>query len=81
MPGRAGNQGDGDGVIMAKATVGKDKCAICGGNLESAAGTTPFAAAGAWLAEDVWGDSGCLCFQCLENRGRLAMMYLHEHNR
>lgn len=40
-----------------------------------------FARAGEWLAEDVWKDKGSLCVRCLENRGRLAMMYLHEYNR
>ena len=39
-----------------------------------------FAEAGEWLAGEVWNDAGALCPQCLENRGRLAMMYLHEHN-
>lgn len=39
-----------------------------------------FAEAGEWLAEEVWKDAGQLCPRCLENRARLAMMYLHEHN-
>lgn len=40
-----------------------------------------FAEAGEWLSEAVWKDSGELCNQCLDNRGRLAMMYLHDRNR
>ena len=44
------------------------------------AAKSEFAEAGEWLAEEVWKDAGELCPRCLENRGRLAMMYLHEHN-
>jgi len=40
-----------------------------------------FAEAGEWLSDDIWKDRGELCKQCLENRGRLAMMYLHDKNR
>jgi hypothetical protein len=54
---------------------------LCGGPLGDDDEMTPFAEAGAWLAEGVWDDAGTLCRGCLENRGRLAMMYLHEHNR
>ena len=57
------------------------KCIICGSELENTAETTAFSEAGEWLAKDVWGDSGSLCIQCLESRGRLAIMYLHEFNR
>lgn len=39
-----------------------------------------FAEAGEWLAEEVWRDAGELCPNCLENRGKLAMMYYHEYN-
>jgi hypothetical protein len=46
---------------------------------ENAPGSV-FAEAGEWLAEEVWKDAGHLCPRCLENRGRLAMMYLHEYN-
>jgi hypothetical protein len=56
------------------------ECAICGGRFDPAAHRTAFAEAGEWLAEEVWHDAGELCPRCLENRGRLAMMYLHEHN-
>ena len=56
------------------------KCCLCGKLIE-AAGKNLFAHAGEWLAEDIWNDSGELCNLCLENRGRLAMMYLHDKNR
>jgi hypothetical protein len=58
-----------------------EKCVICGGDISGDAPKSEFAQAGEWLAEDVWSDKGSLCFMCLENRGRLAMMYLHEYNR
>ena len=29
-----------------------------------------------WLAEEFWRDNGELCPRCLENRARLAMMYV-----
>ncbi len=58
-----------------------NKCAICAGDLDAVAEENDFARAGEWLAEDVWQDSGSLCSRCLENRGRLALMYLHEFNR
>jgi hypothetical protein len=57
------------------------KCAICGGEMSDDTRENEFAEAGEWLAEDVWKDKGSLCIRCLENRGRLAMMYLHEFNR
>jgi len=60
---------------------GVEKCALCGGELGSMEEESEFARAGEWLAEDVWKDKGSLCVRCLENRGRLAMMYLHEYNR
>jgi hypothetical protein len=56
------------------------ECALCGKVVE-AEKISLFAAAGEWLSEDVWKDSGELCNLCLENRGRLAMMYLHDRNR
>lgn len=55
-------------------------CTLCG-SLVEAENSSLFAAAGEWLSEDVWKDSGELCTTCLENRGRLAMMYLHDRNR
>ncbi len=55
-------------------------CSICGAEYSEDAAPSAFAEAGAWLAEEVWKDAGELCPRCLENRGKLAMMYLHEHN-
>lgn len=57
------------------------KCTICGGEIGDSTGDSEFSRAGEWLAEDLWKDKGSLCTRCLENRGRLAMMYLHELNR
>ncbi len=55
-------------------------CTICGAEFVEEATKSVFAEAGEWLAAEVWKDAGELCPQCLENRARLAMMYLHEHN-
>jgi hypothetical protein len=57
------------------------RCALCGKLIDPSEAGSPFVNAGEWLAEDVWNDSGELCNLCLENRGRLAMMYLHDKNR
>lgn len=57
------------------------KCTLCGGSLADIDAQSPFIQAGEWLAEELWKDSGLLCGTCLENRGRLAMMYLHDRNR
>lgn len=58
----------------------KRTCTICGTEFIEDAAKSEFAEAGEWLAGEVWNDAGELCPRCLENRGRLAMMYLHEHN-
>ena len=55
-------------------------CTLCGKTVEAEKDSL-FVGAGEWLSEEVWKDSGELCNQCLENRGRLAMMYLHDRNR
>lgn len=55
-------------------------CMLCG-KIVDEKNSSLFAEAGEWLSEAVWKDSGELCNQCLENRGRLAMMYLHDRNR
>ncbi len=56
-------------------------CSICGCEFDpEEAARSPFAEAGEWLAGEVWNDAGELCPRCLENRGKLAMMYLPEHN-
>lgn len=56
------------------------KCRLCGELIENAEKNL-LAEAGEWLAEEIWNDNGEMCNQCLENRGRLAMMYLHDKNR
>ncbi|HIJ81155.1 MAG TPA: hypothetical protein HPP76_05555 [Desulfuromonadales bacterium] len=55
-------------------------CALCAKEFDETAVLTGYAEAGEWLAGEVWHDEGDLCPLCLENRARLAMMYLHEHN-
>jgi hypothetical protein len=55
-------------------------CIICGTEYTEGGAKSAFAEAGEWLAAEVWKDAGELCPRCLENRGQLAMMYLHEHN-
>jgi hypothetical protein len=55
-------------------------CTLCGEVIEGE-NSSLFAEAGEWLSHEVWHDSGALCRQCLENRGRLAMMYLNDRNR
>jgi hypothetical protein len=52
------------------------ECAICGASFEEAAASSVFGEAGQWLSAEVWQDDGTLCPACLENRARLAMMYL-----
>lgn len=39
-------------------------------------GSSLFVEAGEWLSEEFWKDGGQLCRQCLENRAKLAMMYV-----
>lgn len=53
-------------------------CTLCGAALENEGAEPAFAEAGKWLAEHHWQDIGTVCRLCLENRGRLAMMYLNE---
>lgn len=57
------------------------QCTLCGKLKDSAEKKSIFAHAGEWLAEGIWNDGGELCNRCLENRGRLAMMYMHDKNR
>lgn len=71
-------------LISCEKQMGKEEkknCALCGAQIGKPDSGSPFIQAGEWLAEDVWKDSGTLCGMCLENRGRLAMMYLHDRNR
>jgi hypothetical protein len=59
----------------------KKICTLCGALFEKPDNNSLFVQAGEWLAEEHWKDSGSLCGECLESRGRLAMMYLHDMNR
>jgi len=59
----------------------KKICTLCGVLFDEPDGKSLFVQAGQWLAEEHWKDSGALCSTCLENRGKLAMMYLHDMNR
>ena len=52
------------------------KCSICQLEYDETAQTSLFTEAGEWLSDEFWRDAGELCPQCLENRARLAMMYL-----
>lgn len=54
------------------------KCSLCGESIDHAGKESDFTEAGRWLAEHHWQDIGTVCCLCLENRGRLAMMYLNE---
>lgn len=51
-------------------------CAICGKGFDEPEDRSVFIEAGEWLSEEFWKDSGELCRQCLENRAKLAMMYM-----
>ena len=51
-------------------------CAVCGGEFTPGQERTPYEEAGEWLAAELWNDAGTLCPQCLDNRAKLAMMYV-----
>jgi hypothetical protein len=51
-------------------------CAVCGKEFTPGELDTLFEEAGEWLSAELWDDAGRLCPQCLENRARLAMMYI-----
>jgi hypothetical protein len=51
-------------------------CTICSAEYDETAPGSVFVEAGEWLAAEVWQDAGELCPQCLENRAKLAMMYV-----
>jgi hypothetical protein len=55
-------------------------CKICGAEFSVETPKSAFVEAGEWLAAEVWSDAGELCSRCLENRGKLAMMYCHDLN-
>lgn len=51
-------------------------CTVCRQEFVPAATGTLFEEAGEWLSAEFWEDAGTLCPRCLENRARLAMMYI-----
>jgi len=51
-------------------------CSICGVEYGEQPTATILSEAGEWLSEEFWQDAGQLCQQCLENRAKLAMMYV-----
>jgi hypothetical protein len=51
-------------------------CTICGVIFDENSAASVFIEAGEWLSEEFWRDAGELCPQCLENRAKLAMMYM-----
>ena len=53
---------------------------MCSREYDENAAQSEYAAAGEWLAGEVWKDAGELCPICLENRARLVMMYGHDIN-
>jgi len=54
-------------------------CSVCGKPFDPAQPPTePAEQAGAFMARELYGDTGELCLPCLASRGRLGMMYLHE---
>lgn len=56
-------------------------CKICNKSFDpNAPLTDPAQQAGAFMAEQQWGDAGELCPQCLGNRGVLGMMYCREYD-
>ena len=51
-------------------------CTICRKEFTPGDNRSVFEEAGEWLAAELWDDAGRLCPQCLENRAKLAMMYI-----
>ena len=51
-------------------------CTICNNNYDENISPSTFIEAGEWLSDEFWQDAGELCPQCLENRAKLAMMYM-----
>ncbi|WP_394371613.1 hypothetical protein [Geobacter sulfurreducens] len=54
----------------------KKICAVCGKVFTPKELRSLFEEAGEWLAAELWNDAGSLCPLCLENRAKLAMMYV-----
>jgi len=54
-------------------------CKVCRQEFDpTLAGGTAAEEMGAFLAKEMYADAGELCPRCLENRGRLAMMYMRD---
>jgi hypothetical protein len=54
-------------------------CSVCGQSFDpEAKPATPDQEAGAFLAAELYQDTGRLCLTCLGNRGKLGMMYCTE---
>ena len=51
-------------------------CSVCKEEFSQEAEASLFGEAGQWLASEIWHDAGELCPRCLENRARLALMYI-----
>ena len=51
-------------------------CGVCGGEFTPGTPGTLLEEAGEWLSAEFWEDAGHLCPTCLENRARLALMYI-----
>lgn len=51
-------------------------CTVCRKEFIPGDPGSVFEEAGEWLAAELWDDAGRLCPQCLENRAKLAMMYI-----
>ncbi|WP_298273114.1 hypothetical protein [Geobacter sp.] len=58
--------------------MGEEKkiCGVCGAAFTPGTPCTPLEEAGEWLSAEFWADAGRLCPPCLENRARLALMYI-----
>jgi hypothetical protein len=52
------------------------QCKLCRKEFNENEHLTEYAEAGGWMAAEIWQDKGDLCPQCLENRAKLAMMYV-----
>lgn len=51
-------------------------CTVCTKPFLPTESRSIFEEAGEWLAGELWQDAGTLCPLCLENRAKLAMMYV-----
>lgn len=51
-------------------------CTVCGMEFVPGEERSLYEEAGEWLAAELWNDAGAICPQCLDNRAKLAMMYV-----